>query len=100
MMKMRTLITWTAAVLVASCDGGGERPAAVSEKPVAYAVPVDAGCIGPKGRPARPAPLNRRYTPEQWAALAPGAKSAAGAAQAGAHMNYEDEDAAATAGCK
>ncbi|MEA3035774.1 MAG: hypothetical protein QOH04_1539 [Sphingomonadales bacterium] len=97
---MKILLAAVPALLLAGCAAATDRPAAVSEKPVPFAVPVDAGCIGAKGRPARPQPLNQRYMAEQWAALAPGAKAAAGTAQAGAHMNYEDEDAAATAGCK
>jgi hypothetical protein len=85
---------------LSACPGSnGSRPAAIAENPVSYAVPVDAGCIGRKGRPAKVQPLNQRYTPEQWAALAPAAKVAAGSAQAGARMNFEDEDAAATVGC-
>jgi hypothetical protein len=93
------MIVALACVPLAACGGGGARPAALAEKPMPYAVPVDAGCIGDKGRPTPPEPLNRRYTAEQWAALAPGAKAAAVAAQAGARLNYEDEDRAATAGC-
>jgi hypothetical protein len=91
-----------AAVLLctlAACSGD-KPPATVSEKPVPYAVPVDAGCIGDKGRPEKPQALKQRYTAEQWAALAPGAKASAVAAQGGARMNFEDEDGAATAGCK
>lgn len=89
-----------AALIIASCAAGGDRPAAVGEKPLPYAVPVAAGCVAASGRPAKVQPLNRRYTAEQWAALPPGAKANAAAAQAGARMNFEDEDAAATAGCK
>jgi hypothetical protein len=94
-----TMIAAACATL-AACGGPGARPAAVAEKPAPYAVPVAAGCIGDKGRPSPPTPLNRRYVPGQWAALAPGSRASAVAAQAGLRLNYEDEDRAATTGCK
>lgn len=89
-----------AAILIASCAGGDHHAAAAAEKPLSFAVPVSAGCVAATGRPEKPQPLNRRYTAEQWAALAPGAKANAVAAQGGARLNFEDEDSAATTGCR
>lgn len=94
------LLLVVAMMLLSGCNGGDHHAPAVSEKPAPYAVPVSAGCVGADGRPGRPQPLNQRYSADQWAALAPGAKANAVAAQAGARLNYEDEDAAATSGCK
>lgn len=88
-----------AAILIASC-AGDHHAAAASERPAPFAVPVSAGCVAATGRPEKPQPLNRRYTAEQWAALAPGAKANAVAAQGGARLNFEDEDSAATTGCR
>jgi hypothetical protein len=99
-MRSTKLASSLIILALAACGGGGARPVALAEKPVPYAVPVDAGCIGPKGRPEKPQPLNQRYTAEQWAALPPGSKTAAVAAQGGARLNFEDELGAATAGCK
>lgn len=89
-----------AALIIASCTGPANTSGAQPMKPEPYAVPVATGCIASTGRPTKPPPLNQRYTPEQWAAMPPGAKAEAATAQAGARMNYEDDDAAATKGCK
>ena len=86
-----------AALIVASC---GEHPKSAATEPVSYAVPVATGCVAKDGRPAPPQPLNRRYTAEQWAAMPPGAKAQAVAAQGGERMNFEDRDRAATAACR
>lgn len=61
---------------------------------------VATGCIDEQGRPAKPQTLKQRYTPEQWAALPPGAKAQAARAQSGTRMNYEDDLDAATSACK
>jgi hypothetical protein len=85
-----------AAGMLAGC---GQQRVEV-EKPVPYAVAVATGCIDPRARPAVPDALKKRYTPEQWAALSPGAKAFAVEAQAGRRLSYEELDRAATAGCK
>jgi hypothetical protein len=95
---MKRLILSTSFAL-AAC-GGGERPATPSDTPTSYAVPVATGCVAEGGKPERPQTLKERYTAEQWAALPPGSKAEAIAAQAGKRLNYEDELNAATAGCK
>jgi hypothetical protein len=83
--------------LLAGCGG---HVAAVSEKPVPFAVPVAVGCVGKDGKPTPPEPLKQRYTDAQWAAMPPGAKAQAVAAQGGARLNYEDSLRASTAGCR
>jgi hypothetical protein len=93
------LILLAIAISLVGCSTPAARPAQ-AEKPMPYAVPVATACVATAGRPARPQPLAQRYTPQQWAALATGAKANAVAAQAGARMNYEDEEAAATSACK
>lgn len=86
-----------AVLLLSGCGAKPERPkASFNTIPVAVAT----SCVDPKGRPAVPPTLKQRYTAEQWASLPPGAKAQAVAAQAGARLNYEDEDRAATAGCR
>lgn len=98
---MRSIkLAFSLSVLALAACAAPKPPAAVGEKPVPYAVPVATGCVATSGRPSRPQPLAQRYTPQQWAALATGAKANTVAAQAGARMNYEDEAAAATSACK
>ena len=92
------LVLLVLAFALSGC--GGARPATPAAKPIEYAVPVQVGCVAPSGRPAKPQALNRRYTADQWAALPPGSKGQAAAAQAGKRLNYEDELAASTAGCE
>jgi hypothetical protein len=96
-MRFATL-AFSLTALLAGC--GEQHPAAVSEKPVPFAVPVAVGCVGSEGRPAPVQTLKERYTDAQWAAMPPGAKAQAGAAQGGAHLNYEGSLRASTAGCR
>jgi hypothetical protein len=108
---MRSLITifsetWggtrslTVVALIAAATAGCATTKTVSvDKPVPYAVAVATGCIDSRGRPAVPSSLKQRYTPEQWAALSPGAKAFAIEAQAGRRLSYEQLDRAATSGC-
>jgi hypothetical protein len=85
--------------LLTACNGTSMIHRVVDEKPMPYAVAVATGCIDSRGRPAVPILLKDRYTPTQWAAMAPGAKAFAVAAQAGRRLTYEELDRAATAGC-
>jgi hypothetical protein len=93
----RTLLLLHLSFGLAAC-GAGDRPVSASDN--SYAVPVAAGCVAEGGKPQPPRPLKGRYTPEQWGAMPPGAKAQAVAAQAGHRMNFEDQLAASTAGCK
>lgn len=97
-MRSITLVSSAALVLLAGC-AGGERPVKPADKPIEYAVPVAVPCVAEGGRPAKVQPLRERYAAEQWAALPPGSKAQAVAAQAGKRMNREDSLEAATAGC-
>lgn len=101
---MRSMKLASRALALAAIGGlvscGGDRPSSAGDRPVEYAVPVASGCVGDGGKPQPPKPLKGRYTTDQWAAMPPGSKAQAVAAQAGHRMNYEDQLAASTAGCE
>lgn len=94
-MRSRLGFLAPAGLLIAGCAGQAPEPRTVL-KPVPVATPV--GCV--VNRPAAPLTLLERISDPDWAALAPGAKARAIEAQAGERMNYQDELAAATSGCK
>lgn len=96
-----TVSSLVGALALAACahTQAAIKPA-VEQVPVVVNVPVATGCIADAGRPAPVKPLLKLYTPPVWNALAPGAKAEAVRAQAGVRMNYEDQDRAATSGCK
>ena len=99
---MRSIL-WASSLALALAGCASTKSAIkpqVEQVPVEVVVAVATGCIDAKGRPAVPARLQDRYTPEQWAALAPGAKAEAFKAQAGERMNYGDLLYASTSACK
>ena len=94
-MRSRLGFLAPAGLLIAGCAGPTPEPRTVL-KPVPVATPV--GCV--VGRPTPPPTLLERISDPDWAALAPGAKARAVEGTAGDRMNYQDELAAATSGCK
>lgn len=96
---MRYIIWASSLILLAGCANNPPIKPVPLEVPVEVAIPVATGCIPPGATPTRPLSLKGRYTTEQWAALAPGAKQEAIKAQAGDRMNYTDRLQAATSGC-
>lgn len=100
-MRISRLIPALAIGLaLAAC--GGEKPKSAGDAPAPerYAVPVAAPCVGSEGRPAAVQTLKQRYTDAEWAAMPPGAKAAAVAAQGGDRLNYENRLEASTSACK
>ena len=92
---MRYVATAFSLILIAGCTK------TVTEERIVYQdvpVPVPVGCV--VNRPTEPDPLRARYTDAQWAALAPGARAQAIAAQAGDRLNHTQAQAAALSGCK
>jgi hypothetical protein len=99
-MRSIKLASSAAIALAALAGCGGHPRSAGDQAPLSFGVPVATGCVGQGGKPTVPAPLRTRYTAAQWAAMPPGAKAQAVAAQAGHRMNYEDRLGAATSGCR
>jgi hypothetical protein len=93
--SMRSITTASSLLLLAACAHAPAPEPAVQYRDAAIAVAV--GCV--VDRPAQPVPLSARVSAAEWAARAPGAKAQAVRAQAGRRLNYEDAEAAATAGC-
>lgn len=86
------------AVLLIALAGCKTTPVEPEIRYETVYVPVSVGCVVDKPAPVRP--LNEQIAPEQWGALAPGAKAEAVKAQAGDRLNYSDELEASTSGCK
>lgn len=89
-------VAFLAVIVLSGCATRTVTRHEIVEAPIAVAT----SCVDAAGRPSVPPALRERYTPQQWAALPPGAKAKAVEAQAGRRLNYEDEDRAATAGCR
>lgn len=87
-------------LLLAACGGDQVKSAGEDAPPQPYAVPVATGCIGTEGRPPAVQTLKERYSDAEWAAMPPGAKAAAVAAQGGERLNYEDRLKASTSACR
>ena len=83
-------------VLASSACGG---PQTVPPPP-SVKIPVIVPCVASGGKPQAIEPLSASYPEGVWAAMPPGSKAQAVKAQAGRHLNYEDELFASVAGCK
>jgi hypothetical protein len=95
-IKLASKLSLMGLLALGACTTPGEIRTEYIEVPMA----VPTGCVAEGGKPEVTASLRDRYTAEQWAALAPGAKANAIRAQAGRRMNYEDALRAATAACQ
>ena len=103
MRSMKQIFSLIVAVAIIGATGACAGKLQEQEPRIEYRevpIAVATGCIGKDGRPEAPTTLKQRYTKEQWASLAPGARQAAVQAQAGARMNYEDALRASTSGCQ
>lgn len=93
-MRSRTGCAALAGLLIAGCAATPEPKSVLKTVPVATPV----GCV--VNRPAPPQTLLERFDDATWNTIAPGAKAQAVKVTAGERMNYQDELAAATSGCK
>lgn len=97
---MRSIITASSLIALAACHTGVEVRPQPEKVPVEVLMPVATGCIAETGRPDPPTPLNAKVDEQAWTAMPIGAKAEAVRAQAGRHLNYEDEERAATSTCR
>lgn len=97
---MRSITAVFSLAILAACTSGPDIRPQPEQVPVEVLMPVATGCIAETGRPPLPDPLNAKINEDEWTAMPAGSKSEAVLAQAGRHMNYEDEERAATSTCK
>ena len=88
-MRMIALV-----LLLAGCSS---NPTVVKERVETVSVPVIQKCASEK--PPQVAPIDSRYSVEQWEALSHKQRAEIVAAQALARMNHADALAAATSAC-
>lgn len=96
---IKSIVLASSLFALAACATTASAPEP-EKVPEIVAVEVATGCVASSGRPAEPDALSIAYPEAEWSKLAPGAKAEAIRAQAGKRLNYEDQDRAATSGCR